>query len=141
MPQHVHPVPAGEIDEPVGALPLPVDAIGPDHAPLHRVLGGDGIELARDEVQLRGDLLVERLVADRHADAKCLAKGLRESRGLQRLGNGKALRQGEAANGRDVAEQGAPGQRRLEAAFPRIPSAGIELPSGAVHYPASARIC
>ena len=113
VPQHVHPVLLGEIDEPVGALPFPVDAVGPDHAPLHRVLAGDGIELARDQVQLRRQLLVKCLVADSDPDAKIPAKGMRQSRGLLRPGHGLVFRQCNAgSDAGDVAEQGTSGWRR-----------------------------
>ncbi len=101
---------AGEIHQPVGALPLPVHAVGTDHAPLHRVLARDRVELARDEIELRGDLVVQRLVADGDADAEGLVPGGGQPRCFRGPGDGIEFREAKGTDGqRAIAQQFASG--------------------------------
>ena len=72
MAPHGHPVVFGEVDEAIRRLEIERVGVGAEVIPLHRVLGGDGVELCGE----RG-LIVrfqqECVVVDRRADPEVVA--------------------------------------------------------------------
>jgi hypothetical protein len=97
--QDIHAVPGREADQPVGEFPLPAPGFGVYLPPLHAVLGRDGAELARDQVQHAAVLGLEGAVADGGTDQKVPPVEVPEAGGAERFGQCAFFREGGQRQG------------------------------------------